>query len=258
MKRSLWARSILLASLTLAAVPVAITAVPSTALADDKGDKTLAAIDTAVFKAKTQYLEYEATIKVQDKADRQVQLGIWMKGDSRYTEFLGPSDVKGTKVLILSPTQMYVYLPAYKKVRRIASHVTDQGFMGMNFTQDEMSIAAYSRMYTATVDSSDGKVTKLTLTAKKDSDAPYPKIQMTVDGKNLPSEIKYFSDSGAHIKTETRSNYTCEGDVCAPKELKMVDHTKSNASTTLVRKAWKVNPDIPDSRFSKRALEEES
>ncbi len=36
----------------------------------------------------------------------------------------------------------------------------------------------------------------------------------------------------------------------------MVDLTKEGASTTLARTKWKVNVDIPDSRFSKRALEE--
>ncbi|NUP07368.1 MAG: outer membrane lipoprotein-sorting protein [Polyangiaceae bacterium] len=232
---------------------------PSEAHADEKGDKAIAAVDGAVFKAKTQYFEYDGTIRTPDKSDRKLSLAVYMKGDKRFSEFLAPSDVKGTKVLVLSPSQMYVYLPAFKKVRRIASHVTDQGFMGMNFAQDEMSITSYSKMYTGTVASDDGKVMKINMTAKKDSEAPYAKVEMTVEkARMLPTELKYFSDSGTHVKTETRTNYTCEKEFCSPTELKMVDHTKNNQSTTLVRKAWKVNHDIPDSRFTKRALEEGS
>ena len=230
---------------------------PSDAFADEKGDKAIAGVDVAIFKAKTQIFEYDATIAVKDKADRKLGLSVMLKGEWRFSEFLTPSDVKGTKVLILSPSQMYVYLPAFKKVRRIASHVTDQGFMGMNFTQDEMAIASYVKMYTATVASEDDKTQKLVLTKKQDSEAPYPKIEMTIEkARSLPTEIKYFSDSGTHVKTETRSGYTCEKEFCAPKTLKMVDLTKDGASTTLTRTKWKVNVDIPDSRFSKRALEE--
>ncbi|MBK6513173.1 MAG: outer membrane lipoprotein-sorting protein [Polyangiaceae bacterium] len=227
------------------------------AQADEKGDKVLAAVDAAVFKSKTQVIEYDGTIKTPDKPDRKLSLRVMMKGDKRFSEFLAPSDVKGTKVLILSPSQMYVYLPAFKKVRRIASHVTDQGFMGMNFTQDEMSITSYGKMYSATVASDDGKVVKLVMTAKKDSEAPYPKVEMWLEkARNLPTEVKYYSDTGAHLKTETRLNYTVEKECATPSELKMVDHTKNNMSTTLVRKALQINTDIPDSRFTKRALEE--
>lgn len=256
MKRSMsraWSKLVLVGSLLAGAAAFS----PNQAFADEKGDKAIAAVDGAIFKAKTQVLEYDATIKVKDKADRKLGLSVMLKGEWRFSEFLTPSDVKGTKVLILSPSQMYVYLPAFKKVRRIASHVTDQGFMGMNFTQDEMAIASYSKMYTATVASEDDKVKKLVLTKKEDSEAPYPKIEMTVEkARNLPTEIKYFSDSGTHVKTETRSDYTCEKEFCAPKTMKMVDLTKEGSSTTLSRTKWKVNVDIPDSRFSKRALEE--
>ncbi len=256
MKRSFWSRSLLKAVVTLG-LALGASMVSPVANADEKGDKAIAAVDGAVYKAKTQFLEYEATIKVPEKEDKKLSLGVYMKDDKRFTEFLAPSDVKGTKVLILSPTQMYVYLPAFKKVRRIASHVTDQGFMGMNFAQDEMSITGYAKMYTGEVTSEDDKTRKITMTQKADTGAPYAKVEMTVEkARNLPTELKYYSESGTHVKTETRSNYTCEKEFCAPVTLTMVDHTKSGASTTLTRKKWKVNLDIPDSRFSKRALEE--
>ncbi|HTJ82779.1 MAG TPA: outer membrane lipoprotein-sorting protein [Polyangiaceae bacterium] len=230
---------------------------PSAARADAAGDKALATLDANTYlKVKTQYFEYDATIRTPDKADRKLSLSVAMKGDWRLSEFLAPSDVKGTKVLILSPTQMYVYLPAFGKVRRIASHVTDQGFMGMNFTQDDMSIAAYGKMYTATIASDDGKIQKLALTAKPGTDAPYAKLELLVDKANTRlNEVHYLSDTGALLKTETRTGYTCEKDMCTPGELKMVDHTKGGQSTTLVRKVWKLNVDMPDSKFSKRALE---
>lgn len=245
---------------TLSALALAATVVlagPSGASADAAGDKAINAVDVATNKAKTQYIEFDATVKTPDKPDRNLKLNIWMKGELRLSEFTAPSDVKGTKVLVLSPTQMYIYLPAYKKVRRVASHVTDQGFMGMTFSQDDFSLTNYGRVYNGVVTSSDDKTVKITMTPKKDQKPPYAKIEMTAEkARNLPLEIKYFNDAGKLLKTETRGSYTCEGDICNPGELKMVDHTKGGLSTVLTRKAWKANPEIPDSKFSKRALEE--
>lgn len=225
--------------------------------ADEAGNKVLASVDSATNRAKTQLMDMEATVKSADKADRKLSLAVSLKGEMRLTEFLAPSDVKGTKVLVISPTQMYIYLPAYKKVRRVASHATDQGFMGMTFSQDDFSLSRLSPSYGATIVSDDGKSVKLTLTPKPDQAPPYAKVELTIEkARSLPTEIKYFNAAGTHLKTETRTNYTCEKDVCAPAELKMVDHTKGGLSTTMVRKSWKVNPEIPDSKFSKRALEE--
>jgi outer membrane lipoprotein-sorting protein len=244
-------------SLSIIAASVAVAVIAPAAHADEAGNKALAAVDAATNRAKTQLMEMDATVKSTDKADRKLALAVSLKGDKRLTEFLAPSDVKGTKVLVLSPTQMYIYLPAYKKVRRVASHVTDQGFMGMTFSQDDFSLSRYSPQYGATIAKDDGKTVKLTLTPKADQKPPYAKIEMTVEkARSLPLEIKYFNDAGTHLKTETRTSYSCEGDVCAPVELKMVDHTKGGLSTTMVRKSWKVNTDIPDSKFTQRALEE--
>ena len=232
-------------------------ALPRDAHADAAGDKAVAAVDSAINRAKTQYLEYEALNQTPDKPDRKLSLAVWIKEDIRLTEFLAPSDVKGTKVLIISPTQMWIYLPAFKKVRRVASHTTDQGFMGMTFSQDDLSLSSYGKWYEGKVASDDGKNEKLVLTPKKDQAPPYAKIEITAEkARNLPLEMKYYNASGTLLKTETRSNYTCEKDICAPAELKMVDHTKGGQSTVLSRKAWKPNVAVADSKFTKRALEE--
>ena len=63
-----------------------------------------------------------------------------MKGEKRLTEFTDPPEMKGMRILILSPTRMYIYLPAYKKVRRVASHVSAQGLLGPAFASDDLAV----------------------------------------------------------------------------------------------------------------------
>ncbi len=240
---------------SIAAVTLAALFSGGPALADDAGSKALTATETAMNKAKSHYFEYEAKTAETGKADKTVGLNVWMKGDKRMTEFTAPADLKGTKVLILSPTEMYVYLPAFGKVRRIASHTSDQSAFGMAFSQDELATQKYSGEYTATQDSSTDKEVKITLTPQTGKTTHYSKIQMTIaKDNNVPTEIKYYNTEGKHVKTETRSGYTCESSICTPGTLKMVDHTK-NLTTTLTRKKWKVNETISDETFSKRNLE---
>jgi Outer membrane lipoprotein-sorting protein len=238
------------------AIVAATFSASSPARADAAGDKLMAAMDASLNRAKTLTFDYEVINQEPGKAERKLGMTVRLKGDKRLSEFSAPADMKGTKVLIMSPTQMYVFLPAFGKVRRIASHVADQGFLGLAFSQDDMATTSYSGGYTGQITSETPAQWKLTATPKAGQTTTYAKIEFTINkDKTVPSELKYFNAAGANIKTETRSNYTCEGGVCSPSELKMVDNTKGNW-TKLVRKSWKVNETISDDVFSTRSLGE--
>lgn len=224
--------------------------------ADDAGARWLAGMDEAMNRAKTHHFVYEATSQEPGKGEKKLGLIVDMKGAKRLTEFTAPADMKDTKVLIESPTQMYVYLPAFKKVRRIASHVTDQGFMGLAFSQDDFATQVYSPQYEAKLLSETPTDVRVAATPKAGQSTPYAKIEFTISkDRKLPSEIKYFNAEGKHVKTETRTGYTCEGNICTPGELKMVDHSKGDLWTKMVRKEWKVNVELSDELFTKRNLE---
>lgn len=248
-----------LALLSAPALAAALLLAPASASADAAGDKELAAVDAQINKAKSHYFEYDIVHTEPGKAEKKMGLIVWIKGEKRLTEFTSPADMKGTKFLILSPTQMYAYLPSFGKVRRVGSSATDQGFLGLTFSQDDFANQTYTALYTAKLDSSSADKQVMTLTPKAGVTAPYGKLQLTVtfkDKKPLPSEIKYFNDKGTHVKTETRTGYTCEQDVCTPVELKMVDHTKNNTASKFVRKKWKVNEKFSDDLLTKRSLGE--
>ena len=241
--------------LSIGATSLAVLLASGTARADAAGDKLLSAMDEAMNRAKTHYLQYEITNQVPGKAETKLAVSVWLKGEKRLSEFTAPADVKGTKVLVLSSTQMYVYLPAFGKVRRIASSAGDQGFMGMTFSQDDFQVK-YAHLYTATVASENAAEAVLTATPKAGQPAPYAKVEFTISkDRMLPSQLKYFNGEGTNVKTETRTNYTCQGIICTATEQKMVDNTKSGTWTKMIRKTWKVNEAMSDDLFSKRSLE---
>jgi hypothetical protein len=178
------------------------------------------------------------------------------KGAKRLVNFESPGDMKGTKVLVLSRQQMWVYLPAYKKVRRVASHVKQQGFMGTMYSDEDMSTSRYTEAYDATVMKETEGAISLKLTPKADSKSGYAGLEMDLrTDLMLPTEIRFFNAEGQHIKTETRPDYDCENDVCTPTEMKMVDHTRGDASTRLIANERQINKGVSDSVFSVRSLE---
>jgi hypothetical protein len=241
--------------LSVGATSLAILLASGSARADAAGDKVLAAMDEAMNRAKSQTFEYDVTNQEPGKDEKKLALRVQLKGEKRLTEFLAPGDVKGMKVLMLSPTKMYVYLPAFGKVRSIASGVSDQSSMGMQFSPADFQ-TRYSDLYTATVASETATEWKISATPKEGQKPPYAKIDFTVaKDRTLPTELKYFNAGGTNVKTESRTGYTCQGNVCTATEQKMVDNTKSGAWTKMVRKTWKLNEAMSDDLFSKSALE---
>ena len=97
---------------------------------------------------------------------------------------------------------------------------------------------------------------KIAATPKAGQQAPYAKIEITIArDRMLPSELRFYRAPNQAVKTETRTGYSCQGTCCTAAEQKMVNLGRGGAWTRLVRKTWKVNEDMSDELFTKRALE---
>ena len=71
--------------------------------------------------------------------------------DMRIFKFTSPSSQAGLAFLSLPGNIMYLYLPAFGKERRIASHVKNQGFAGTDFSYGDMESKTYSESYNASL-----------------------------------------------------------------------------------------------------------
>lgn len=221
--------------------------------ADPAGDDALDALDAATHRARSLAFSYEVVLRESGKDERTLALTQKQKGEKSWFEFGAPTDMKGTRVLILSPTQIYVFLPAFgTKVRHITNHPRGQAFMGLAFSPDDLAEVPLGPQYTATLADA-GEQTKLVLVPRAGQETPYAKLEILASkDRSLPAELRYFDAAGKSVKTETRTGYTCEGDVCTPGERKM---TVSDGSwTRLVAKGRWVNQALSDDELSPRAL----
>ena len=130
------------------------------------------------------------------ESSRKVQL--WTKADkNRLIKFLAPADVKGVGFLVLeadSPEEkMYLYLPAFKKIRRIAGSAKRGSFMGTDFSYDDIGSSNYSQDYDPKRLPDQENQYVLELEKKKDSDVDYDKLLVWISPEAfVPTKIEFY------------------------------------------------------------------
>jgi hypothetical protein len=220
------------------------------------GDSHLVAVDSRANVAKDTWFRFGAVTQEPGKAVREMAFEVQNMGEKRLVKFSAPSDMKGTRVLVLSRKQMWVYLPAYKKIRRVASHVKQQGFMGTMYSDEDMSTSHYAAVYEADTVSEDAESITLGLSSKPGASSGYGRLEMVLRRDiMLPTEIRFYNPEGQHLKTERRPEYDCDADICTPRIMRMTDHTRGDAWTELTAVERLINQGISASIFSVRNLE---
>src|SRR5665647_1111812 len=94
-------------------------------------------------------MEMISTLKIMDAKgnvrERQITTASKKFGDANkmLIKFIAPADVKGTTLLVYDydnkSDNMWIYMPALRKVRRIVSTEKGKSFMGSEFTNADMS-----------------------------------------------------------------------------------------------------------------------
>jgi outer membrane lipoprotein-sorting protein len=189
-----------------------------------------------------------------DEGKYLVLTGI-RKGESkRVFRFEEPADVRGMGVLIEGQDEMYVYVPSLGKVRRVASHAKRQGFMGTDFSYDDMGLINMAPVYAAKVLGETDTHVQLELTRKPGQDIQYDKLVVDVDkAEILISRIEYW-EGDKKLKVQTRKGVvTGNAGNRHYTDIEMKD-ASSGHSTRIQVLDFKVNTGVPDAIFSKRWL----
>jgi outer membrane lipoprotein-sorting protein len=82
--------------------------------------------------------------------ERQISMATKLydggKTEKRVYRFVSPADVQGTSILVFDyedkPDDVWIYLPALRKTRRVVSSQRSQSFMGSEFSYGDLNIPA--------------------------------------------------------------------------------------------------------------------
>lgn len=200
--------------------------------------------------------EYNSSIEYRenDQVVKTFKLRVITKGMHKMLiNFLAPGDVRGMRVLIVDPETMYTYLPQFRRVRRVAANARNQGFMGTNITNEDMSEHRYSDRWNCRPHKTTSEAWILDLTPKSGTTTQYSKMRVWVGRKRGQYEkIHYFVD-GRHKKSQLRSQWrTLEGLEMASR-IRYVSEDRP-VETRIKMDSWRVNTGVSDRAFTRRAL----
>jgi outer membrane lipoprotein-sorting protein len=165
-----------------------------------------------------------------------------------------PADVRGVGFLRLAEDRMYLYLPAFRRVRRIASSIKNQNFMGTDFSYEDMSQTRFGDDFAVTAAEAGSDTYTITLEPKVEADVSYARIVMEVQRSNwVYTRIDYYDSNGERVKTLTASDVVQTDGYWIANRLEMVSW-KSGHRTVLDLEELSFDSELSDDLFTERAL----
>ena len=182
-------------------------------------------------------------------------------GDKSLIEFVSPADVKGTKLLtyehIGGDDEQWLYLPALKRVKRIASSNKSGSFMGSEFSYEDISNPNYKKFtYPGTLQevSLDGVTCYKGVRLPKYANSGYTKEITWIQKSNfLVKRVDYYDRKSELLKTAIFSDYKKLKGVYRVGKIVMTNH-QTGKKTILEWTDDRVDVGLSDKDFTKRVL----
>jgi outer membrane lipoprotein-sorting protein len=184
-------------------------------------------------------------------------------GDKSLMEFLTPADVKGTKFLNYEhfdrDDDQWLYLPALKRVKRIASRNKSGSFMGSEFSYEDLgafNIEKYTYDGDAETVELEGKSYYKTVRIPKEKESGYTKQVSWIDPETyVIIQVDYYDRKKALLKTARFSDYRNVNGVWRIGRIVMTNH-QNDKKTILVWENEKIGTGLTDKDFHQRVLKQ--
>jgi len=207
-----------------------------------------------------------------NKEKRNVKRYTKEMGDDLYhylIVFLSPADIKGTALLTWEQKErendQWLYLPAQKKMQRIAKGSKKNYFMGTDFTYEDMEPENldnfnYTILRTEKLEL-DKKVSEcyvieaVPANDEKKRESGYSKRIMWIEKEHFYTLKTEFYDRRER-KQKVQTNYKMEnvsGTIWRPKQT-LMDHLEKEHKTVTGITGRKINVDLQDSIFTERYI----
>ncbi len=212
-------------------------------------------MDAVINAPKDQKMSSTMILIDKNGKEKKRETVMYQKGDEkRLVRFLSPADQKGISFLSLPNDVMYLYLPAFHKVRRIASHVKNQSFAGTDFSYDDLSSFKYAKEYNPKLLETTAKFYILELVPKPKVHKDYSKLKFWVRKDNFyPVKIEHYDKSGKLWKVMERRNIEKKVNYWVSLEMEMKDLKKQHSTKSIVEKV-EFDTGLSDKIFTKRNL----
>ncbi|MCG8052527.1 MAG: outer membrane lipoprotein-sorting protein [Candidatus Thiodiazotropha taylori] len=192
---------------------------------------------------------------------RNQTLEVEDDGDKTLVVFDEPRDVKGTALLSFShkvgDDDQWLYLPALKRVKRIASRNKSGPFMGSEFAYEDISSQEVEKYTYKFIEESehDGAASYLVERYPVDPNSGYTRQQMWVDkARYIPIKIDYYDRKNVLLKTLVFRGYQQYLDQYWRADEMFMENHQTGKSTLLTWKQYDFRSGLTDADFNKNSL----
>jgi outer membrane lipoprotein-sorting protein len=183
------------------------------------------------------------------------------KGDKTLSTFLNPADIKGTKTLthqhLNKDDDQWLYLPALKRIKRIASRNKSGSFMGSEFSYEDIGNQNYQKFIFSDEAKEvilDGQECYESTRIPKNKNSGYTKQITWIDKKEfLIRKIDYYDRKKELLKTAIFSKYKKINTIWRVGQIEMKNF-QNDKSTILMWEKEKLHAGLKDKDFNKRVL----
>jgi len=200
-----------------------------------------------------QEMDVDLVIGDVDGTKKTYGMMVWQQGEKRLVRFTS-GEIKGMATLI-DGDRMYVFMPGFKKIRRIAAHNMQQSFAGSDFSNADMATIAWADDYDVTLEQETATEWLLRGKPKPGKNIEYASVVLHVakDGY-FQNSVDYFNDKGEKVKEFEGRNMQAWGSV-KRFQLLITRDPRTGHNTEMRLKTFKVNQGLTDDHFTKRQLQ---
>jgi outer membrane lipoprotein-sorting protein len=192
---------------------------------------------------------------------RNQTLEVGNDGDKTLIIFDEPRDVKGTALLSFShkvgDDDQWLYLPALKRVKRIASRNKSGPFMGSEFAYEDISSQEVEKYTYKYIEESehDGIASFRVERYPVDPNSGYSRQQMWVDKtRYIPLKIDYYDRKNDLLKTLVFRGYQQYLDRYWRADEMYMENHQTGKSTLLTWKKYDFRTGLTEADFNKNSL----
>ncbi len=218
------------------------------------GQQILNKVDRVTTQANDVYQKLKITLIDKHGRKQERIAELWQKGtNKRLFRFISPAAYRGIGILSLPNNVMYLYMPAYGRVRRIAASIKNQKFAGTDLSYSDMEAKKYSDRYTAKLIKSDDQYYWLQATPK-DKKSSYSKVILKVKKSDYTPVYAEFYDKGGHKIKTMSTQFVKNGKYWTAKKITVKD-LKTQHTTIMTTLQVKYDQGLSDNIFTTRNLQ---
>ena len=222
---------------------------------EESAGSILSRMDKTIFSIKDKTADIEMTM-IDIKTNKQkVKKAILMQkgADKKLFRYTYPQKDKGIATLSLPNGEIYLYLPMFKKPKKITNMAEGNTFNNSDFSLRDMAIKPYAELYTPKLVKTTADTYVLDLIPKADNKSSYSHLIVAVNKTHYyPEKFEYYDKNGQKVK-EAVYHFMKIGKYWVADLVTMTDLKKQH-KTRLAMTNIKLNQGLKDNLFTVEQL----